>query len=62
MSTDGADRDRRRMRAERVQPGESPQRAGVFDACSADGVPYVPYFPLGSAFLADNPVLARRPW
>jgi len=29
----------------------------VFDACRADGVPYVPFFPLGSAFSADNPVL-----
>jgi pyridoxine 4-dehydrogenase len=29
----------------------------VFDACAADGVPYVPYFPLGSAFLPDKPVL-----
>src|SRR5260370_1262572 len=29
----------------------------VFDACAADGVPYVPFFPLGSAFAADNPVL-----
>ncbi len=30
---------------------------GVFDACAEDGVPYVPYFPLGSAFLPDKPVL-----
>jgi aryl-alcohol dehydrogenase-like predicted oxidoreductase len=29
----------------------------VFDACRADGVPYVPFFPLGSAFNAANPVL-----
>jgi pyridoxine 4-dehydrogenase len=29
----------------------------VFDACRADEVPYVPFFPLGSAFSADNPVL-----
>jgi pyridoxine 4-dehydrogenase len=29
----------------------------VFDACSTDGVPYVPFFPLGSAFGAANPVL-----
>ena len=29
----------------------------VFDTCRADGVPYVPFFPLGSAFQADNPVL-----
>ncbi len=32
---------------------------GVFDACAADGVPYVPYFPLGSAFLPDKPVLSH---
>jgi pyridoxine 4-dehydrogenase len=30
----------------------------VFDACAADGVPYVPYFPLGSAFMPDRPVLS----
>jgi pyridoxine 4-dehydrogenase len=29
----------------------------VFDACRDDGVPYVPFFPLGSAFNAANPVL-----
>jgi pyridoxine 4-dehydrogenase len=29
----------------------------VFDACLADGVPYVPFFPLGSAFNPQNPVL-----
>jgi aryl-alcohol dehydrogenase-like predicted oxidoreductase len=29
----------------------------LFDACGADKVPYVPFFPLGSAFFADNPVL-----
>ena len=29
----------------------------VFDACRADGVPYVPFFPLGSAFNPENPVL-----
>ena len=29
----------------------------VFDACRADGVAYVPFFPLGSAFHAENPVL-----
>jgi pyridoxine 4-dehydrogenase len=29
----------------------------VFDACRDDGVPYVPFFPLGSAFNAENPVL-----
>lgn len=29
----------------------------VFDACAAAGVPYVPYFPLGSAFFPDKPVL-----
>lgn len=26
-------------------------------ACTADGVPYVPFFPLGSAFQSRNPVL-----
>jgi pyridoxine 4-dehydrogenase len=29
----------------------------LFDACRNDGVPFVPFFPLGSAFFADNPVL-----
>ena len=29
----------------------------VFEACRFDGVPYVPFFPLGSAFHAENPVL-----
>ena len=32
----------------------------VFDACRADGVPYVPFFPLGSAFHPENPVLGGR--
>ncbi len=32
--------------------------ADLFDACRTDGVPYVPYFPLGSAFNSENPVLA----
>lgn len=31
----------------------------LFDACRADGVPYVPFFPLGSAFAAVNPVLSH---
>ena len=31
----------------------------VFDACVADGTPYVPYFPLGSAFNPQNPVLGN---
>jgi pyridoxine 4-dehydrogenase len=30
----------------------------VFDACAADGVPYVPFFPIGSAFNPANPVLS----
>jgi pyridoxine 4-dehydrogenase len=30
----------------------------VFDACQADAVPFVPFFPLGSAFLPDKPVLS----
>lgn len=29
----------------------------VLDACRSDGIPFVPFFPLGSAFHADNPVL-----
>jgi pyridoxine 4-dehydrogenase len=29
----------------------------LFDACHGDGVPFVPFFPLGSAFFAENPVL-----
>jgi aryl-alcohol dehydrogenase-like predicted oxidoreductase len=29
----------------------------LFDACRDDGVPYVPFFPLGSAFFPENPVL-----
>jgi aryl-alcohol dehydrogenase-like predicted oxidoreductase len=32
---------------------------GVFEACAADGVPYVPFFPLGSAFMPDRPVLTQ---
>jgi pyridoxine 4-dehydrogenase len=31
----------------------------VVDACRADTVPYVPFFPLGSAFNAENPVLGN---
>jgi aryl-alcohol dehydrogenase-like predicted oxidoreductase len=31
----------------------------VFEACRADGVPFVPYFPLGSAFMPDKPVLTH---
>jgi len=30
----------------------------LFDSCAADGVPYVPFFPLGSAFAIENTVLA----
>lgn len=29
----------------------------LFDACRHDGIPYVPFFPLGSAFQPVNPVL-----
>jgi aryl-alcohol dehydrogenase-like predicted oxidoreductase len=29
----------------------------LFDACVEDGVPYVPFFPLGSAFVPGRPVL-----
>ncbi len=35
--------------------------ADVFDACRADGVAFVPFFPLGSAFHAENPVLTAPP-
>ncbi len=30
---------------------------GLFDACGQDGVAFVPFFPLGSAFSPANPVL-----
>jgi aryl-alcohol dehydrogenase-like predicted oxidoreductase len=33
----------------------------LFDACRADYVPYVPFFPLGSAFRTENPVLGAAP-
>jgi len=33
----------------------------VFDACRSDGVPFVPFFPLGSAFNPENPVLRAAP-
>jgi pyridoxine 4-dehydrogenase len=35
--------------------------ADVFEACRADGVAFVPFFPLGSAFHAENPVLTAPP-
>ncbi len=31
----------------------------VFEACRDDGIPYVPYFPLGSAFNPQQPVLGN---
>ncbi len=31
----------------------------LFDACRRDGVPYVPYFPVGSAFFPESPVLTH---
>jgi pyridoxine 4-dehydrogenase len=31
----------------------------LFDICAADGVPYVPFFPLGSGFQPESPVLTR---
>jgi pyridoxine 4-dehydrogenase len=37
----------------------SREEPGVFDACRADGVPFVPFFPLGSAFSPGNPVLGH---
>ncbi len=30
---------------------------GLFERCRDDGVPYVPFFPLGSAFMPNSPVL-----
>jgi aryl-alcohol dehydrogenase-like predicted oxidoreductase len=33
------------------------EEQSLFDACRADGVPFVPFFPLGSAFFPQNPVL-----
>ena len=33
---------------------------GLFDLCSEDAVPFVPFFPLGSAFLPENPVLEAQ--
>jgi aryl-alcohol dehydrogenase-like predicted oxidoreductase len=29
----------------------------LFDACVEDGTPFEPFFPLGSAFVAESPVL-----
>ena len=31
----------------------------VLDACIEHGIAFVPFFPLGSAFAADNPVLGH---
>ncbi|SHU12853.1 oxidoreductase [Mycolicibacterium mucogenicum] len=31
----------------------------VLDACTARGIAFVPFFPLGSAFVPDNPVLGH---
>ena len=31
----------------------------VLDACTEQGIAFVPFFPLGSAFAADNPVLGH---
>ncbi|WP_193046719.1 oxidoreductase [Mycolicibacterium baixiangningiae] len=31
----------------------------VLDACTEQGIAFVPFFPLGSAFTADNPVLGN---
>ena len=31
----------------------------VLDACIEHGIAFVPFFPLGSAFTADNPVLGH---
>ena len=37
------------MRTEHVQPGR-PERRRVLELCHDNGIAYVPYFPLGSAF------------
>jgi aryl-alcohol dehydrogenase-like predicted oxidoreductase len=34
------------------------EEQGLFDACADDGTPFVPFFPLGSAFFPQNPVLS----
>jgi aryl-alcohol dehydrogenase-like predicted oxidoreductase len=31
----------------------------MLDACAEAGIAFVPYFPLGSGFAADNPVLGN---
>ncbi len=33
----------------------------VFHACRSDGIPFVPFFPLGSAFNPEKPVLRAAP-
>jgi aryl-alcohol dehydrogenase-like predicted oxidoreductase len=33
----------------------------LFDRCETDGVPFVPFFPLGSAFNRETPLLAAPP-
>jgi pyridoxine 4-dehydrogenase len=33
----------------------------VFEACRSDGIPFVPFFPLGSAFNPEKPVLRAAP-
>jgi aryl-alcohol dehydrogenase-like predicted oxidoreductase len=35
----------------------SREEQSLFETCAADGVPFVPFFPLGSAFDADKAVL-----
>ena len=32
----------------------------VLDECTARGIAFVPFFPLGSGFAADNPVLGNE--
>lgn len=34
--------------------------AAVLDECTARGIPFVPFFPLGSAFVRPNPVLGNE--
>ena len=51
-------RDRRGLRPERLQP-DQPGRTAPVRRLSDDAVPFVPFFPLGSAFFPENPVLGR---
>ena len=47
------------MRAERVQPGSTARRSRCSTPALEHGIAFVPFFPLGSAFAPDNPVLGH---